>query len=76
MNPKDILAAFDRHLAARGLHLEAIIVGGAALSLLGVVSRPTKDCDVLYPELPADVLKAAREFASELRGRGEVLDDD
>jgi hypothetical protein len=41
-----------------------------------VVSRPTKDCDILYPQLPAAIAEAARAFAAELRRRGQVLADD
>ena len=51
MKPAEVLAAFDRYLAARSLRLEGVVIGGAALNLLGVVSRPTKDCDILLPPL-------------------------
>jgi hypothetical protein len=75
MRTIETLQAFDAYLAARGLRLDAVIIGGAALNLLGVVARPTKDCDVLYPEIPVEVAAAAREFAVEVRRRGEVLHD-
>jgi len=39
MNPRETIERFDRYLAARGLELDAIIIGGAALSLLGLISR-------------------------------------
>jgi hypothetical protein len=68
--------AFDSFLAARGLSLEAVVIGGAALNLLGIVSRPTRDCDILHPELPVAIHEAARVFAVEMRGQGEVLRDD
>jgi hypothetical protein len=68
--------SFDSFLAERGLRLEAIVIGGAALNLLGIASRPTRDCDILHPELPAAILEAARLFAVETRGTGEVLRDD
>lgn len=76
MRPQETIQAFDVFLAARGLKLEAVVVGGAALALLGVITRETRDCDVMVPELPAEVLDAARAFAAEVRGRGEVLRDD
>jgi hypothetical protein len=76
MYPRQTLEAFDHFLAARGLYLEAVVIGGAALELLGVISRPTKDCDILHPSLPAAILAAAREFAQTQRVRGEALDDD
>jgi hypothetical protein len=36
---------FDAFLARRGVALCATVIGGAALQLLGVIARPTKDCD-------------------------------
>ncbi|MBI1944508.1 MAG: hypothetical protein HYS27_02360 [Deltaproteobacteria bacterium] len=76
MRPQETIQAFDVFLAARGLKLDAVVVGGAALALLGVITRETRDCDVMVPELPAQILDAARAFAAEVRGRGDVLRDD
>jgi hypothetical protein len=76
MEPTDILSQFDRFLAERGLALEAIVIGGAALALLGVISRQTRDCDVLYPQLPDAIKEAASEFATQVRQQGDVLADD
>ncbi|MBN2573087.1 MAG: hypothetical protein JXP73_00850 [Deltaproteobacteria bacterium] len=76
MNPRNTLASFDGFLAERGLRFEAVIVGGAALYLLGVISRATKDCDVLWPPLPEEIADAARTFAAAMRGQGENLADD
>ena len=45
------------------------------MNLLGVILRPTKDCDVLWPALPPEVASAGREFAKERRRSGETLDD-
>ena len=39
MRPRETLLAFDTYLADRGLRLDAVVVGGAALNLLGVISR-------------------------------------
>lgn len=52
------------------------MIGGAALNLLGVISRPTKDCDILHPQLPPEIARAARAFADEMREAGEILDGD
>ncbi|HWX55973.1 MAG TPA: DUF6036 family nucleotidyltransferase [Verrucomicrobiae bacterium] len=76
MDTGEILKLFDRHLAKSGLRLDAVVIGGAALNLLGVVSRFTKDCDILYPEIPKDVADASRVFAAEVRRTGEILQDD
>ncbi|HLW80255.1 MAG TPA: DUF6036 family nucleotidyltransferase [Terriglobia bacterium] len=76
MMPRETLSAFDRYLAGKALRFEGVVVGGSALNLLGVVSRSTKDCDILYPMLPEAIQAAARSFAAELRLAGEVLADD
>ncbi len=76
MLPRETLSAFDCHLAERAIRFEGVVVGGAALNLLGVILRPTKDCDILYPELPADVKAVARAFAAEARRAGQSLSDD
>lgn len=44
--------------------------------LLGVASRQTRDCDVLVPEIPVEIVDAARDFAVGVRARGEALADD
>lgn len=75
MDPHPTLLAFDRFLAVRTLKLEAVVVGGVALRLLGVISRPTLDCDILHPPLPAPIEEAARAFALERRADGEDLPD-
>lgn len=75
MKPLVIVSQFDAYLASRALRLDAVVIGGAALVLLGVIDRQTKDCDVLHPRLPEDVAEAAREFAASLRAAGEALDD-
>lgn len=76
MDPRAVLTAFDAHLVARHLRLEAVVIGGAALNLLGVVHRTTKDCDILHPALPEAVVDAAKEFAALRRADGDVLADD
>jgi hypothetical protein len=54
---------FDSYLNDLGLKFEAIIIGGAALNIMDVVSRQTKDVDFLDPEIPPDIKKASEEFA-------------
>lgn len=65
MNPLTTIKEFDLFLAARGLSFDAIIIGGATLAILGVISRQTEDVDVLDPNIPPEILKASQEFAKE-----------
>lgn len=76
MKPRDTIERFDTYLHKRGLRLEAVVIGGAALELLGIVSRSTRDCDILVPDLSEQLLDAARAFAGATRTDGEHLDDD
>ena len=76
MDPRRTLTAFDAYLAGRALRLEAVVIGGAALNLLGVVARPTRDCDILVPALAPAITEAARAFAAEMRTAGDTLQDD
>ena len=76
MLPQEIISRFDEFLAERKLSFEAVVIGGAALGLLGIVSRHTRDCDVLYPRLDAAIVSAARDFAATVRAGGEALTDD
>ncbi|MDJ0765940.1 MAG: hypothetical protein QNJ97_23350 [Myxococcota bacterium] len=76
MKPKETIAGFDAFLAERGLSFEAVVIGGTALGLLGVVSRQTRDCDILHPKLPKVIQDAAKKFA-EIRNReGDLLASD
>jgi len=63
MITRDILDAYDQFLQQRGLSLEAIIVGGTALNLLGYISRQTRDVDIIAPELSEELKAASSEFA-------------
>lgn len=76
MYPRETIQKFDAFLATYGLTLDAIVVGGAALALLRVTDRQTRDVDVLHPDLPAAVAEAARVFAQTQRAAGHPLDDD
>lgn len=75
MKPRETIERFDRFLDAEGLRLEAVVIGGVAMALLGVSSRQTKDCDVLTPRIPQAIVEAASRFALGERKRGEPLDD-
>lgn len=43
----EFLSALGEQLAELGAHYELVVVGGSALLALGLVSRPTKDVDVV-----------------------------
>ncbi|MEO8179705.1 MAG: DUF6036 family nucleotidyltransferase [Deltaproteobacteria bacterium] len=75
MLPRQTLEHFDDFLEARGLRLDAIVVGGSALVLIGIVDRPTRDVDILHPDLPSQIADASRAFALEMRRRGIELAD-
>jgi hypothetical protein len=75
MDPRHTLEGFDVFLERRGLQFDGIVVGGAALNLMGVISRATKDCDVLDPDIPPEIGAAARAFAEDRRRAGDVLQD-
>ena len=72
----EIIPQFDRYLGERGIAFEAIVVGGTALALLGLIARETRDCDVIEPQLPETILEASRAFAKDLDGRGVILRED
>jgi len=76
VSPIATIKAFDRLLADRDLTFEGVAIGGTALVLLGVIERATKDCDILWPELPAEIVQAARDFARATTLAGENLRDD
>lgn len=67
MQPRETLTAFDAYLAQRGLRLEAVVIGGTAL---------TDDCDILHPTLPPAIIAASQAFAAAAREKGQVLSDD
>lgn len=75
MLPRPTIEAFDGYLFALGLRLEAVVIGGSALALLGITTRQTRDFDILDPVLPEKIADAALKFAREQRTRGTDLAD-
>ncbi|HEX6851705.1 MAG TPA: hypothetical protein VF139_09895 [Candidatus Polarisedimenticolaceae bacterium] len=75
MKPLETIGRFDRFLADEGLHLDAVVIGGVAMALLGVPSRQTRDCDVLTPQIPTAIVDAASRFAARERERSQALDE-
>jgi len=43
----ELLAALAEQLAARGARAEIVVIGGSALLAVGLISRPTRDVDVV-----------------------------
>ena len=76
MTPKPTIEAFNLWLTKRSLKLEAVVIGGAALALLGVIDRQTRDFDILQPHLSKELLTSAKEFAQYLRSQGTELTSD
>jgi hypothetical protein len=76
MLPRPTIEAFDLHLLGLGLRFEGVVIGGSALGLMGVIQRPTRDFDILVPELPpaiVSLLLKSKLFA--LCDRGTDLPD-
>jgi hypothetical protein len=60
---KAVIEQFDLYLDERGLVFEATIIGGAALIVLGIINRATKDLDCLDPSIPDEIKQAAKDFS-------------
>ena len=76
MLPRPTIEAFDLYLRGLGLRFEGVVIGGSALGLMGVIHRPTRDFDILVPELPPAIAAAARAFAKAQRAAGAEIGDD
>lgn len=76
MEIRDLLTKFDVFLTSRGLRFDGVAIGGAALNLIGAVSRYTRDCDILDPTIPDAIANASVLFAQEMRTQGNILRDD
>lgn len=71
------LRALGQLLSERGLRYEFLAIGGGALHLLGLITRPTRDIDVVatvsgralspIESLPDPLLRAVRDTATLLR---------
>ncbi len=54
---------FDKFLKEEKLEFEAVVIGGAALIILEVIERATKDVDCLFPQIPPEIKEASKKFA-------------
>lgn len=78
MQPVDIpkaLSLLDKELTNKKVKAELIICGGAALILMGIVSRETIDVDVIAKTIPDVVLDAAIIVAKKLKYREDWLNN-
>jgi len=66
-DPLSIFKVLDTELARRGIKRELVICGGAALISLGIVSRETRDVDVLLPEIDSELESAAKKIAPQFQ---------
>jgi len=60
---KAAIKRFDLYLNQRKLSFEAIVIGGAALVMMDVITRATRDVDFLDPLIPEDIKMASIQFA-------------
>ena len=70
------LTTLGKVLASRGTSYEVAVVGGGALSIMGLITRPTKDIDIVAlvrdgelvgaRDLPADLVRAKDDVALSL----------
>jgi hypothetical protein len=63
-DPKEIIPKFDEFLTTNHLMFEGVAIGGAALVVLDITQRSTRDVDLLETEIPEAISKAAHEFAN------------
>ncbi len=73
MEVKKSLELLDYYLAKKNLKRSFIICGGGALILRGIISRTTKDIDVVAPPIDNELQSAALSVASDLGLSGHWL---
>ena len=59
---REAIEKFDMYLMELDLNFEAVIIGGAALNIMDIISRQTKDVDFLDPDIPEEIKKASINF--------------
>ncbi len=62
MDVLTVIKKFDGYLAEKSYEFAGVIIGGAALHVLKVTNRATRDIDFLSPSLDEQVLLLAEEF--------------
>ncbi|MBW1811161.1 MAG: hypothetical protein JRJ87_23420 [Deltaproteobacteria bacterium] len=54
---------FDKFLYEKSLAFECVTIGASSLILMDVISRDTRDCDVIDPGIPEEIKQASVEFS-------------
>jgi hypothetical protein len=62
---KDVLKKFDKFLYQNNEYLKATIIGGSALIIMDIISRKTKDVDLLDPVIPENIKQLSVEFSKQ-----------
>ena len=62
MKVVETIGLFDEHLKSEGLTFEAVVIGGAALNVLAIVERQTRDIDCMDPKISSEILESAERF--------------
>lgn len=62
---KIALSMFDQYLYQHKKFFEAIIIGGAALNVMDIINRQTRDVDFLDPNIPDDIKTLSIQFAKD-----------
>lgn len=62
---KLIIDEFDLFLKSKGLTFNGVIIGGAALNILNITNRVTRDIDFISPEIPIVIKQASIDFVNQ-----------
>lgn len=83
INFEEALSTLGEVMESRGFHCEVVAIGGGALSLLGLISRSTKDIDIVAlildgrfvsaQTLPSELTRARDDVATTLGLPGDWL---
>ena len=71
----EIISEFDKYLKANKSAFTAVAIGGVPLNLLGIISRETRDCDIIDPVIPKEIEELALDFAKKNRTQGGTIED-
>jgi Nucleotidyltransferase of unknown function (DUF6036) len=70
-----VFKTLDKELKKQNIEREIVICGGAALIILGILTRQTRDVDVIIPKIDPDFSAAADAIAKDLSLRAGWLNN-